>query len=98
MRERNDESGKGVFVSEINCPGCLGEMLWSGKRSRWECACGKTIAVTVLVSHETEARNQGPQFAHGTAPVSVSASLTEMRRFPDSHSLVALPRTRQSIH
>ena len=35
---------KVVFVSVIDCPKCLGAMLWSHECSRWECRCGKTIA------------------------------------------------------
>lgn len=98
VRGRDGESGNGVFVSKVNCPRCLGEMLWSGRRSRWECECGKTNAVIVVARCSAEPLDQQPQAAHETDPVSVSGSLHEVRRWADSGALASVACTRQWIH
>jgi hypothetical protein len=35
-------------MCDIPCPSCRAELIWKSDVSRWECACGKTILVTVL--------------------------------------------------
>lgn len=85
-------------MSEINCPRCMGEMLWSGRRSRWECLCGKTIAVTVVVKPSTEHVDESPRIGDESDVVSLSDSLHEVRRLAGSHSFVSIAHSRQWIH
>lgn len=36
----------------VNCPHCLGDMVWSKEFLQWECLCGFVIAVDPLLTCE----------------------------------------------
>jgi hypothetical protein len=83
-------------MSQIDCPRCTGEMFWSAARSRWECECGKSIAVTVVAKRK--AADQDPQSENQTDPGSLSVSLQGMVRFNRSHNSARIGRASQWIH
>jgi hypothetical protein len=83
-------------MSQIDCPRCTGEMFWSAARSRWECECGKSIAVTVVAKRK--AADQDPQSENQTDPGSLSGSLQGMVRFNRSHNSARIGRASQWIH
>ena len=85
-------------MSQINCPRCMGEMLWNGDRSRWECECGKSIAVTVVGRRSTKAADQDPQSENETDPDSLSVSLQGVMGLARSHHPVRSGRASQWIH
>jgi hypothetical protein len=73
-------------------------MFWSAARSRWECECGKSIAVTVVAKCSTKAADQYPQSENETDHGSLSVSLQGVMRLARSHNPARIGRASQWIH